>query len=460
MSEIGDAVSRRLNNDVSSPTMLDPAEREQFLTVAKLVADRPSQFLYELAPFKQALTARRSLADAFAVFRELLNFPANSTIEYLPVKSLYEVARRHASVFVETGPSGIAFTAHPPRVIGAGDQRAFECVTRSLYFACLPECTVRGRSGFIEFRGSALLDFQGHELQRVDEQVVLDLPVLKGSKDGVWMCSSRGREIDLDEAFSLLGPHSPQFGHWIWEYIPKYIAAAMSARISRVPVLIDAHMPETHREFLRMILSRETEIVEVPLTATVNVRRLWCAPRLFFIPIYPKAVDPVWIPYRTAPPDRFASVIAEMLKRMSPSLPPASGPERIFLARKDYQARKLVNYSAIERRAKQAGFMVVYPQDLDFAAQIGLVRGARYILGQGGSAMLLSFFARPGTKLCILSSVNIFRSTSYTCLLEKLGIETTILTGPVTREDSPYSHTADYTILEETFSAFLRDWQT
>ena len=440
--------------------MLDAAEREQFLSLAKLVANRPSQFLYELVPFKEALTARLSVADAFAVFRELLHLPENSTIEYLPVRSLYEVARRHASGFVETGPSGIAFTAHPPRVIGAGDARPFECVTRSLYFACLPECTVRGRSGFIEFRGSALLDFQGHEMERVDEQLVLDLPVLKGGKDGVWMCSSRGREMELDEAFSLLGPHSPQFGHWIWEYMPKYVAAAMSAQMSRVPVLIDAHMPPTHREFLRMALPPETEIVEVPLTATVNVRRLWCAPRLFFIPMHPKTVDPAWIPYRTAAPDRFASVIAEMLRRMSPSLPPASGPERIFLARKDYQARKLLNYPAIEEHAKQAGFVVLYPQELDFAAQIGLVRSARYILGQGGSAMLLSFFARPGTKLCILSSANVFRSTSYTCLLEQLGIDTTILTGPAVDERGPYSHTADYTIPEQVFATFLDSWQT
>ena len=110
--------------------------------------------------------------------------------------------------------------------------------------------------------------------------------------------------------------------------------------------------------------------------------------------------------------------------------------------------------------AKQAGFTVIYPQDFDFATQIGLVRNARYILGQGGSALLLSFFARSGTKLCILSSVNIFRSTSYTCLLEKLGIDTTILTGPVAQEQGLYSHNTDYTIPERIFAAFLESWQT
>ena len=451
-----------LNGGNSTPafTILDAGEREQFLLLANLVANRPSQFLFELVPFKEMLTGRLSVPDAFKVFRELLNLSADSAVEYLPVKSLYEVASRHASIFRETGPRGIAFTARPPRVIGGGDQLAFECTTRSLYFACLSDATVRGRSAFIEFRGSALLDFQGSELERVDEQFVLDLPVLKGGMDGVWICSSREGEMELDEAFSLLGPHSPQFGHWVWEYMPKYVAAAMSAQISGVPVLIDAHMPATHREFLRMVVPRETNIIEVPFAATVHVRRLWCAPRLFFIPMYPKTIDPVWLPYRTAPPDRFASVMTETLRRMTPSLPPKSGPERIFLARKDYQARKLLNYSVITEIAKQAGFTVIYPQDFDFATQIGLVRNARYILGQGGSALLLSFFARSGTKLCILSSVNIFRSTSYTCLLEKLGIDTTILTGPVAQEQGLYSHNTDYTIPERIFAAFLESWQT
>ena len=79
-------------NGASAFTILDAGEREQFLLLANLLANRPSQFLFELVPFKEMLTGRLSVPDAFKVFRELLNLSADSAIEYLPVKSLYEVA--------------------------------------------------------------------------------------------------------------------------------------------------------------------------------------------------------------------------------------------------------------------------------------------------------------------------------------------------------------------------------
>ncbi len=70
-----------------------------------------------------------------------------------------------------------------------------------------------------------------------------------------------------------MGPNSPQFGHWIWEYVPKYVAATMSVQLSNVPVLVDAHMPSTHREFLQMVLPPAARAAEVPYNATVQARK-------------------------------------------------------------------------------------------------------------------------------------------------------------------------------------------
>lgn len=46
---------------------------------------------------------------------------------------------------------------------------------------------------------------------------------------------------------------------------------------------------------------------------------------------------------------------------------------------------------------------VVYPEDMPFIEQVRLLRNAQYVVGPEGSAMFLLFFARPGTKLCILN---------------------------------------------------------
>ena len=166
---------------------LDASEYEQYLALAELIAARPSQFLYELLPFKEALTRRLPMRDAFEVFRALLKLPPSATIEYRPVRSLIEESAQHAIVYRETAPSGIAFTVQPRRVIGKGDRGPLECVTRSQYVACLPDAGLRGRSTFIEFRGAALLDYQGQELNRVDEHLIVDLPVLQATKEAVWI---------------------------------------------------------------------------------------------------------------------------------------------------------------------------------------------------------------------------------------------------------------------------------
>jgi capsular polysaccharide biosynthesis protein len=264
-------------------------------------------------------------------------------------------------------------------------------------------------------------------------------------------------DIVLDQAFTLLGPMSPQFGHWMWEYIPKYAAAALAADIDGIPVLVDAHMPTTHRQFLRMLLPSNTEIIEVPISASVRAAQLWCAPRLFFIPVFPRTYDDSRVSYRTAPPERYAAAVREIWRRLDVNRQTMSGPKRVFLARKADQNHKLRNHAAIENYAERSGFTIVYPQDLDFADQLALMQGACYIIGPAGSAMFLSYLAPPGAKLCILSSENTLRATTFTCLLQELGIDVSILTGPVAKEHE-IPHHVDYSVSAKTFRAFLDKW--
>ena len=391
------------------------------------------------------------------VLRKLLRLPYDAAIDSRPIKSQQTIAASQAIVFRETAPSGVTFMVNPCRVIGAGDHAIHECISRALYVACFANAHVHGRSAIVDFERSALLDFQHEEFDRAGDRLELDLPVLQAGSNEVWMSTAHTADVTLDTAFNLLGPHTPQFGHWIWEYMPKYVAATMSSLVNGVPVLIDADMPKTHRQFLELVIPPGTEIIEVPFSATIEVKRLWCAPTLCYIPLRPRSVDPLWLIYATAPPDRFAAVMEEMQRRVRVALPAPRGPTRIFLARKPDQQRKIVNGASIEQHAREHGFVVVYPQDLDFGEQINLIRGAQYILGQAGSALFLNFFAQPGTKLCILSSQSIFRAASYICALEKLGLDVVLLTGPTVRQHQ-YVQFVDYAIPEEVFLSFLENW--
>jgi capsular polysaccharide biosynthesis protein len=94
---------------------------------------------------------------------------------------------------------------------------------------------------------------------------------------------------------------------------------------------------------------------------------------------------------------------------------------------------------------------------MSFAEQVSLMRDASYVLGQAGSGIFLTLFAEPGTKVGILSSQRTYRSASYTCLLEELGIDVTILTGTV-ESAGEYAQFDDYSISEREFSEFLDAW--
>jgi hypothetical protein len=452
LGHTGDAAAR------GALASLGPDDQQRFRSLTELIENRPWAILFELALFKEHLTSRLPMEDAFNVVRALLKFPQSVGVERRPVRSLGEVSRAQATMFRETAPSGVKFTVHPPQVFGNGNHRSIDCATRSLYIACLEDACVRGRSSFIAFRGAELLDFEGEELASVNERFVADLPVLQAGKEEVWIRAPQTADLVLDQAFTLLGPMSPQFGHWMWEYVPKYTAATLAADIDCVPVLIDAHMPTTHRQFLRMLLPSKTEIIEVPISASVRAAQLWCAPRLFFIPVYPKNWGHrPWLSYRTAPPERFATAVHEMWRRLDVNRRTAIGPKRVFLARKPEQLRKLRNHAAIEEYAVRRGFVIVYPQDVDFADQLALMQGARYIIGPAGSALILSYLARPGTKLCVLNSEYTLAATTWTCLLQELGIDVSILTGPIVQQHE-VPHFVDYSIPERTFGEFLDSW--
>lgn len=207
------------------------------------------------------------------------------------------------------------------------------------------------------------------------------------------------------------------------------------------------------------MLPEGVDIIELPAFTTARVRRLWCAPGLMYWGLLEKINERFKWDYVALPPARFAPVIHEMVRRVDRVLSPASGSERVFLARKPGLHHDLANAAAIEAAAKARGFSLVYPEALDFAEQVRLLRRARFVVAPLGSAPLLLCFATPGTKLCVLShpyTVEIM--VDRTGILSEVGICITVLTGPFVQINVNTPHLSDYEIDETGFSGFLDRW--
>ena len=208
-----------------------------------------------------------------------------------------------------------------------------------------------------------------------------DSAVFHRNGDEVWTISQDRAEFKLDAAFSLVGCKTDYFGDWLCKSIIKYVAATVSGRLPQVPILIDASMPKTHRQALELVLPAGADIVEIPAFDTVRVKRLWSGSTVGHMPFHQKFTERFKWDYLMGAPERYIPIVEEMCRRADLVVGPPQGPSRIFLARKAFRHRKLVNHAEIEALAEAHGFAIVYPEDLDFVGQARLFRNARFVVG-------------------------------------------------------------------------------
>ncbi len=187
---------------------------------------QPNLFL--LMKFKQLLVKEQGIVPGFNLYRQTISKQNDATITLRRLESHYAFSRASSQQLVEAVPAGEPFVIMPPRVIGAGNHRPLRNTTRSFYIACLENACVRGRSSMIEVAGIALADFQGSELERIDDELEFDAAVFYRDDEKLWIVSQDLDALKLDTAFSLLGCRTDFFGDWLCESIPKYVAATQA----------------------------------------------------------------------------------------------------------------------------------------------------------------------------------------------------------------------------------------
>ena len=97
-----------------------------------------------------------------------------------------------------------------------------------------------------------------------------------------------------------------------------------------------------------------------------------------------------------------ARLLVGRIERTVGQLRPSTFGAKVFLSRKKAGGRNLINREAIENIALESGFAIISPETLDITEQVILFKGAKYILGEYGSALHGSIFSNPGTVVCAL----------------------------------------------------------
>ena len=144
-------------------------------------------------------------------------------------------------------------------------------------------------------------------------------------------------------------------------------------------------------------------------------------------------------------------LVADMLDRLDPLPPPPVPAPRLFLSRGDFnsQGRSLgrlcANEAELIRIAEtRFGFTAVRMEKLPWREQIALLRNARIVAGQFGSAMHGTLFCDPGTRVVSLGILNLTQSE----IAALRGQDMAYMTRDISLQ-------GEFTIDEDAFSQFL-----
>ena len=404
------------------------------------------------------LVQRFGLVDGYARYRQLLSIPESVPIRHLSLLGQGAYARKFAEQFVQTHGGGKPFRIKPVKVVGEGHCSEYSSLSRPTHLACLRNGIVRGSSALLEMNYHALLEFEDEELDYFDCEFEIDAAIFAGDRHSAWVIGGESFPacLEVDEAFTLLGPQLGAFGDFMMQYLPRYVWARLSGVLPPVPVLVSGDLHPALEQALQMFLAAGAAMIKVAPLQPVRVRRLWCASNLTYAPAREVMDERYSFDHTFPSPDVIVPVVRELKRHALPYVEASTAETKVFLARRSDRWRVVANAAEIEAIAERHGFRVVFPEDFDFVSQINLVANATHVVAPEGSALFLCYFAQPGTKICMLQHPMTEGINMYDAFFD--GCDITVLTGPVTKPHPVYPHRADYLINPKQFDDFLARW--
>jgi capsular polysaccharide biosynthesis protein len=408
---------------------------------------------YVQAPFKRAL---RECLGAWAAAHQL----ASVRSPYHPrilvsrrLEPLVDHAREAGLDYEELIPAGPA-PPTPVRFLGAGAPEPEARRTRALFACVLEDVVVTARSSILLTGDHALMDVQEDELTSAPHDLADD-PLVLHDEDYESILlepAERGSLRRVPEAIWMTGVHTSAFGHWLIEYLPKVWALMARDGYSAVPLLVDARLAPQHLEAVRLLAGDANPFIVLEGHESVRVDRLWVASALGYLA---SGMD-----HRRLGVDDEA--YGRLMARVAPTLEAidtTGTPTRLYLSRKPSQHRRLVNAREVEDRLAAAGFVRKDFAELPFIEQLRLVRGADWIVGPSGSALLMAIFGHPRVRIGALVPLGLFDVAWIGQACRRLDVDLTAIVGDIVQPHPRYPWLSDYRIDLDVLDDYLQERQ-
>lgn len=193
----------------------------------------------------------------------------------------------------------------------------------------------------------------------------------------------------------IYGPAHETWGHWLVDFLPRlWVLHAAGHDLTRLQYLV----PPDLAGFAAKLL------------AACGIGPAQLVPYAYWSELI--QADTLLLPTVLRHADRFAPSFAQardwLVRRLRLALgvPRAAPSQALFVSRLGApQLRRLAQREQIESQAQAAGLHVVHPQAMPLAAQLRLFAGASAVVGEYGSGLHNTLFARPGTPVCALRGI-------------------------------------------------------
>ncbi len=403
---------------------------------------------------KRRLCATLGMAEAAGAYAALFEADGLPEIVQAPLASLRDHARQVGTYLEHTAAAPLQLPMS--RLVGAAPAPPFAAHGRTLFGAGLDDVIVASRSRLLQTGGRVLHDHQDGELAGLSPDLGCDGQGFALDGAGRMTLIRFGKPaVELDEAVSLLGPSSRDYGHWIGEFLPRLFLLDALGLAASATLLVDSGMPASHRQALAWFDRHRRPVIEIADGASARLRRLWVASTPSYAPYMPMpgaTFDNAWLGGQT-------NAVAALLATQRQPEPRPGDPKRLFLARGPAMRRKLTNQDEIEALCVARGFIVIRPETLAFEDQLRLLRHATHVVGPAGSALLACFlFGGPGQQVLNLHPPALEETPSLTSLAEARGVSVLVLLGQVERAHHWRPGDSDFSIDLQAVQGVLDGW--
>ncbi|PLC05780.1 hypothetical protein CY658_01580 [Variovorax sp. RO1] len=205
------------------------------------------------------------------------------------------------------------------------------------------------------------------------------------------------KEISIPSAILLSGRCSPNYYHWLIEYLGKSYILSQQDRLRKTPLIVDDKMFPQEFESLQAMLP-DWPIYRLDDSTLLKVKKLHVVSAC--TNLTDNLRGPMW---------KFSAICFKTLGHMRSTVfqrfgieEAGAGHRKVFLARRT--GRNIINTPEVEEVLASYGYEIVDTGQLSFEQQVRLFAEARTIVGAMGAAFTNLIFCQPGTQVLALSS--------------------------------------------------------